>query len=176
MNPSGTSEHLLIYLRTLARSPRPAEHFDVRRRTATGGMRRRFIPARDTAAAAGLIAAGLSHRRVCRGRPAPRWRPWRQGRNRRFTTIGTPVCTMYDGGSFYCFGCRRGATIYDFATHLWFSGEPASAVRGRRFIDLRERLAAAFFRTPAAEGPSANVDMTTTTRSNDGRTRRRNRQ
>jgi CHC2 zinc finger len=56
-----------------------------------------------------------------------------------------PSLDMYDGESFYCFGCRRGGTIYDFAAHLWFSGEPASAVRGRRFIELRERLAALFF-------------------------------
>jgi hypothetical protein len=56
MNSSGTSEHLLIYLQTLAGNPTPAECFDVRWRTATGGMRRRFVSARDTAAAAGLIS------------------------------------------------------------------------------------------------------------------------
>jgi hypothetical protein len=56
-----------------------------------------------------------------------------------------PSLHMYDGGSFYCFGCRRGGTIYDFAAHLWFSGEPTSALRGRRFIEVRERLADAFF-------------------------------
>jgi hypothetical protein len=55
-----------------------------------------------------------------------------------------PSLQVYDGGSFYCFGCRRGGTIYDFAAHLWFSGEPTSALRGRRFIEVRERLAAAF--------------------------------
>jgi hypothetical protein len=56
-----------------------------------------------------------------------------------------PSLQVYDGGSFYCFGCRRGGTIYDFAAHLWFSGEPTSALRGRRFIEVRERLMALFF-------------------------------
>jgi hypothetical protein len=56
MNPSGTSERLLIYLRTLAGNPRPGGHLDVRWRTATRGMGRRFVPARDTSAVACLIA------------------------------------------------------------------------------------------------------------------------
>jgi hypothetical protein len=55
-----------------------------------------------------------------------------------------PSLHMYDGGSFYCFGCRRGGTIYDFAAHLWFPGQPASALRGRRFIDVLEHLTALF--------------------------------
>jgi hypothetical protein len=310
MNPSGTSEHLLIFLRTLARNPGPGEHLDVRWRTATGGMRRRFVPARDTAAAAGLIArlasrtdvyvgvalreggahggraaiggshllyvecdhehierslAGFPHlptlevasgtgrhlhlywglrarvtnpeaedanRRLAlrlgcdrasvdaarllrppgtfnykHGEPSPvrliayraharytlaqliaglpkpisagvrenrpaRHRRPRTALDRELRAISTadyvhvlggrepngagkvlcpfhddrdPSLHLYDGGSFYCFGCRRGGTIYDFAAHLWFSGEPASALRGRRFIEVRERLAAAFF-------------------------------
>jgi hypothetical protein len=310
MNPSGTSEHLLIYLRTLAGNPTPGERLDVRWRTATGGMRRRFIPARDTAAAAGLITrlacradvyvgvalreggghggrtaiggshvlyvecdhehverslAGFPHlptlevasgtgrhvhlywslrsrvtnleaedanRRLAlrlgcdrasvdvarllrppgtfnykhdepspvrliayradgrytlaqliAGLPRPlsagvdENRPARHGRprtavDRQLRAIPTedyvrllggrapasarkvacpfhddrdPSLHMYDGGSFYCFGCRRGGTIYDFAAHLWFSGQPASALRGRRFIEVRERLMALFF-------------------------------
>jgi hypothetical protein len=310
MNPSGTSEHLLIYLQTLAANPGPSDYFDVRWRTASAGMGRRFIPARDTAAAAGLItrlasrtdvyvgialreggtrggraAIGGSHllyvecdhehierslagfpylptlevasgtrrhvhlywslrsrvtnleaedanRRLAlrlgcdrasvdaarllrppgtfnhkhgerspvmliayraearytlaqliAGLPRPistgvgENRPARHGRSRtaldgQLRAIPTqdyvqmlsgrapasarkvacpfhddrdPSLHMYDGGSFYCFGCRRGGTIYDFAAHLWFSGEPASALRGRRFIEVRERLAALFF-------------------------------
>jgi CHC2 zinc finger len=316
MNPSGTSEHLLIYLQTLAGNPTPAGCFDVRWRTAPGEMCRRFIPARDTVAAAGLLARlacstdvyvgvalreGTAHggrasiggahllyvecdhehierslagfpylptlevasgtrrhvhlywglrsrvtnleaedanRRLAlrlgcdpasvdaarllrppgtfnhkhgerspvmliayradarytlaqlmaglpkpisaevpgnfRARPAC---PARHGRSRtaldrQLRSIPTedyvrllsgrapasarkvacpfhddrdPSLHMYDGGSFYCFGCRRGGTIYDFAAHLWFSGEPASALRGRQFIEVRERLAALFF-------------------------------
>jgi hypothetical protein len=310
MNPSGTSEHLLIYLRTLARSRTPAEYFDVRWRIAMGGMGRRFIPARETAAAAGLISglaydtdvyvgialreggvhggraaiggshllyvecdhehierslAGFPHlptmevasgtgrhvhlywslrarvtnleledanRRLAlrlgcdhgsvdvarllrppgtfnykgderfpvsliayraharytlaqliTGLPKPisvgarESRPARQQRprttlDRELRTIPTsdyvlvlagrepngvgkvlcpfhndrdPSLQVYDGGSFYCFGCRKGGTIYDFAAHLWFSGEPTSALRGRRFIEVRERLMALFF-------------------------------
>jgi CHC2 zinc finger len=308
MNPSGNNEHLIIYLRTLAGNPTPGEHFDVRWSTATGGMRRRFIPAQDIAAAAGLIArlasrtdvyvgvalreggahggrpviggsnllyvecdhdhierslAGFSllptmevasgtcrhvhlywrlrtrvtnveaedaNRRLAlrlggdrasvdaarllrppgtfnykHGEPAPvkliacradarytlgqlieglpeplsdgarenrchrRPRTALDGELRAIPTEDYvrmltgrapasarkvacpfhddrhPSLHMYDGGSFYCFGCRRGGTIYDFAAHVWFSGQPASALRGRRFIEVRERLMALFF-------------------------------
>jgi CHC2 zinc finger len=300
MNPSGTSEHLLIYLRTLAGSPRPGEYFDVRWRTATGGMRRRFIPARDIAAAAGLITqlacsadvyagvalreggghggraaiggshvlyvecdhehierslAGFPHlptlevssgtgrhlhlywslrsrvtnleaedanRRLAlrlgcdrasvdaarllrppgtfnykHGEPSPvtliayraharytlaqliaglpkpisaevresapaRHRRPRTALDRDLRAIPTadyvrvlgrrepnsagkvlcpfhndrdPSLQVYDGGSFYCFGCRRGGTIYDFAAHLW-----GCNTRGADFLALRDRL------------------------------------
>jgi hypothetical protein len=310
MNPSHTNEDLLIYLQTLAGNPMPAGCFDVRWRTATGGMRRRFIPARDTAAAVGLITglasradvyvgvalreggahggrtaiggshllfvecdhehierslAGFPHlptMEVASGtgrhvhlywslragvanlevedanrrlalrlgcdrasvdaarllrppgtfnykddEPSPvsliayrseaqytlaqliGWLPKpisaevredRQAQHRRPGTAldrelraistadyvralagrepnsaGKVLCPFhndrdpslhaYDGGSFYCFGCRRGGTIYDFAAHLWFSGQSARALRGRRFIELRERLTALFF-------------------------------
>jgi hypothetical protein len=363
MSPSGTSEHLLIYLRTLAGNPRPGEYFDVRWRTATGGMRRRSIPARDTAAAAGLIAqlagrtdvyagvalreggvhggrtaisgshllyvecdhehierslAGFPHlptlevasgtgrrlhlywslrsrvtnlevedasrrlalrlggdrasvdvarllrppgtfnykhdepspvrlvayraealytlRQLIAGLPKPvsavvrencpvRHRRTRTAVDRQLRAIPTadyvlvlsgrapasarkvacpfhddrdPSLHMYDGGSFYCFGCRRGGTIYDFAAHLWLSGESASALRGRRFIEVRERLAAAFFpdgqrcnESPCGIGfaattqpgrPTAhravppNLGHDNDKRNSDGRTRQRNRQ
>jgi hypothetical protein len=46
-----------------------------------------------------------------------------------------PSLHMYDGGSFYCFGCRRGGTIYDFAANLW-----GCNTRGADFLALRERL------------------------------------
>jgi hypothetical protein len=51
----------------------------------------------------------------------------------------TPSLQVYEGGSFYCFGCRRGGTIYDFAAHLW-GVEP----RGEEFVELRSRLNAEF--------------------------------
>lgn len=51
----------------------------------------------------------------------------------------TPSLQVYEGGSFYCFGCRKGGTIYDFAAHLW-SIEP----RGEEFLELRSRLNAEF--------------------------------
>jgi hypothetical protein len=46
-----------------------------------------------------------------------------------------PSLQLYGDGSFYCFGCRRGGTIYDFAAHLWGAG-----TRGSEFLALRERL------------------------------------
>jgi hypothetical protein len=58
-----------------------------------------------------------------------------------------PSLQLYPDGTFNCFGsgCRRGGTIFDFAAARWFSGQSGSAVRGRRFIEVRERLAALFF-------------------------------
>ena len=47
-----------------------------------------------------------------------------------------PSLQLYDDGSWYCFACRAGGTIYDFAARLW--DQPT---KGRAFIELRERLA-----------------------------------
>ncbi len=44
---------------------------------------------------------------------------------------------LYEDGSFYCFGCRAGGSIYDFAAALWGCGTK----RGD-FPALRARLAA----------------------------------
>jgi hypothetical protein len=51
-----------------------------------------------------------------------------------------------------CFGCttptgkRLGGDIYTLASLLWFSGQSADTpLRGRRFIEVRERLMAIFF-------------------------------
>jgi CHC2 zinc finger/RepB DNA-primase from phage plasmid len=60
-----------------------------------------------------------------------------------------PSLQLYGDGSFYCFGCKRGGTIYDFAAHLWLSGQSSdqrggAALRGREFLDLRERLSVRF--------------------------------
>jgi hypothetical protein len=51
----------------------------------------------------------------------------------------TPSLQLYGDGTFYCFGCKRGGTIFDFASQLWSSG-----TRGREFLALRERLAECF--------------------------------
>jgi DNA primase len=53
-----------------------------------------------------------------------------------FHSDSTPSLQLYPGGTFYCFGCRRGGTIYDFAAELW-----QIPPRGQGFIELRERLA-----------------------------------
>jgi CHC2 zinc finger/RepB DNA-primase from phage plasmid len=50
-----------------------------------------------------------------------------------------PSLQLYGDGSFYCFGCKRGGTIYDFAAHLW-----GLTPRRREFLELRERLRVRF--------------------------------
>jgi hypothetical protein len=47
-----------------------------------------------------------------------------------------PSLQLYDNGSFYCFGCRQGGSIYDFAGELW-----GLDTKGREFIKVRARLA-----------------------------------
>jgi RepB DNA-primase from phage plasmid/CHC2 zinc finger len=59
----------------------------------------------------------------------------------------TPSLHLYADGSFYCFGCKRGGTIYDFAAARWGIG-----TRGGDFLELRRRLAATFGITPQPVG------------------------
>jgi hypothetical protein len=46
-----------------------------------------------------------------------------------------PSLQLYDDGTFYCFGCGAGGSIYDFAARLWSTG-----TKGREFLALRQRL------------------------------------
>jgi DNA primase len=48
----------------------------------------------------------------------------------------TPSLHLYPDGTWACFGCRRGGTIYDFAAHLW-----DMPTKGAAFIELRARVA-----------------------------------
>jgi hypothetical protein len=50
-----------------------------------------------------------------------------------------PSLQLYDDGTFYCFGCRAGGSIYDFAARLWKTG-----TKRREFLALRQRLHAEF--------------------------------
>lgn len=54
----------------------------------------------------------------------------------------------------FCFGCGAGGSVYDFAARLWSSGHSGSgggrALRGREFVEVRERLLAIFFGDLAA--------------------------
>ncbi|HTB70751.1 MAG TPA: CHC2 zinc finger domain-containing protein [Solirubrobacteraceae bacterium] len=50
-----------------------------------------------------------------------------------------PSLQLYRDGSFYCFGCRRGGSIIDFAAATWGYG-----TRGDQFLVLRARLAERF--------------------------------
>lgn len=43
----------------------------------------------------------------------------------------------YHGGSFNCFGCNRGGTIFQFAAHLWGIPTP---LHGATFREVRDRL------------------------------------
>jgi DNA primase len=48
----------------------------------------------------------------------------------------TPSLQLYQDGTFYCYGCDAGGSIYDFAARLW-----GVDTKGRAFLDLRARLA-----------------------------------
>lgn len=68
-----------------------------------------------------------------------------------FHSDDTPSLQIYPSGTFYCFGCRRGGSIYDFASALWLSGQsPNAPLRGRPFIEVRQRLLAMFLGDDAA--------------------------
>ena len=51
----------------------------------------------------------------------------------------TPSLHLYEDGTFYCFGCGAGGSIYDFAGQLW-----SLKTSGRAFLELRARLADSF--------------------------------
>jgi len=51
----------------------------------------------------------------------------------------TPSLQCYDDGTFCCFGCMKGGTIFDFAGALW-----GIDTKGRDFIVLRQRLGSTF--------------------------------
>ena len=52
-----------------------------------------------------------------------------------FHDDSTPSLQTYDDGTFYCFGCQTGGSIYDFAAALW-----SMPTKGRAFVALRHRL------------------------------------
>jgi len=63
--------------------------------------------------------------------------PTRAGKvNCPFHEDRTPSLQLYQDGSWYCFGCQHGGSIYDFAALLW-----AQSTKGRQFVALRSRLA-----------------------------------
>jgi RepB DNA-primase from phage plasmid/CHC2 zinc finger len=65
--------------------------------------------------------------------------PRRDGKvNCPFHDDADPSLQLYDDGTFYCFGCGAGGSIYDFAARLWSTG-----TKGREFLALRQRLHAA---------------------------------
>jgi hypothetical protein len=48
----------------------------------------------------------------------------------------TPSLQLYEDGTFYCYGCGAGGSVYDFAGRLW-----SLDTKGRPFLELRARLA-----------------------------------
>lgn len=68
------------------------------------------------------------------------WTPDRSGKLRcLFHEDRVPSLQLYEDGSWFCFGCRRGGSIYDFAAALTGSG-----TRGLDFVRLRKWLAETF--------------------------------
>ena len=61
----------------------------------------------------------------------------------------TPSLHCYEDGTFCCFGCRRGGTIFDFAAALWGGMD----TKGRAFVELRARLADELGLTPNRRSP-----------------------
>ncbi|MGI8412374.1 MAG: CHC2 zinc finger domain-containing protein [Solirubrobacteraceae bacterium] len=53
-----------------------------------------------------------------------------------FHEDATPSLQLYEDGSWYCYGCAVGGSIYDFAGALW-----RTATKGNEFLALRQRLA-----------------------------------
>jgi hypothetical protein len=66
--------------------------------------------------------------------------PWHQD--------ATPSLHCYPDGTFCCFGCQRGGSIFDFAGALW-----GMDTKGRAFLELRNRLAREFGITAPAQQP-----------------------
>lgn len=52
----------------------------------------------------------------------------------------------------YCYGCRRGGSVYDFAAYWWLTGQSGrGGLRGDQFTAVRDRLQALFFGAPGRE-------------------------
>jgi len=56
-----------------------------------------------------------------------------------FHPDATPSLQLYKDGTFYCYGCGAGGSLYDFAGQLW-----SLETKGRPFLELRTRLADSF--------------------------------
>lgn len=62
--------------------------------------------------------------------------PNRAGKvNCPFHDDSDPSLQLYPDGTFYCFGCGAGGSLYDFAAKLW-----GLSTKQRDFLELRQRL------------------------------------
>jgi RepB DNA-primase from phage plasmid/CHC2 zinc finger len=64
----------------------------------------------------------------------------------------TPSLQCYGDGTWCCFGCRRGGTVFDFAGALW-----GLDTKGREFLQLRARLAHELVGAQASAPPGPQV-------------------
>ena len=120
-------------------------------------------PLPPTASRAGRGARGLLDERLL-AIPAPEYvlaltgrSPDRSGKIAcPFHNDRIPSMQLYGDGSWYCFGaCHAGGSIYDFAARFWLSGQPPGVkLRGREFIEVRDRLAAILLGGRSSIAPS----------------------
>jgi CHC2 zinc finger len=66
-----------------------------------------------------------------------------------FHADDTPSLQLYHDGTFYCYGCGVGGSIYDFAGRIWLAGQSGDGrngwkLRGREFLWVRQRLVEIF--------------------------------
>jgi hypothetical protein len=106
------------------------------------------VPSRPAAAAAGRgRAARTELDELLLAIPAATYvreltglQPRRDGKvNCPFHPDDNPSLQLYEDGTFYCYGCGAGGSIYDFAGTLW-----SLETKGRAFLELRVRLAETF--------------------------------
>ncbi len=64
-----------------------------------------------------------------------------------FHADDTPSLHVYADAErgWFCYGCLRGGSVYDFAAQLWLTGQsPATPLRGEQFLAVRRRLVEIF--------------------------------
>jgi hypothetical protein len=94
--------------------------------------RRSALPPRETLDPLFAIGAEIYVPALSGCEPGPDWKI-----HCPFHDDAEPSLHIYDAGrGWFCFGCRRGGTIIDFASHLW-GLEP----RGEGFFEIRQRVA-----------------------------------
>jgi hypothetical protein len=145
LRPAGTLSHK-------HRPPAPVEllHLDAAARYELAELVEGITPARSRHAPAATgprRAARTELDELLLGIPAATYvreltglKPRRNGKvNCPFHADETPSLQLYEDGTFYCYGCGAGGSIYDFAGTLW-----SLATKGHAFLKLRAQLARSF--------------------------------
>ncbi len=125
----GAAVALAVLIGGLLDPPSPAPvRTRTRRRARTGDELLGVDPARYVTALTGQ-AVGRTRKVLC---------PLHEDRTPSLHVFPDP------GQGWFCFGCRRGGSIHDLAGAVWLSGQSsgagAAALRGREFVEVRERL------------------------------------